>query len=236
MENQVIRINSQTWRIEEEGVRFFLLTGTKRALLVDSGMKTRNAKEIAQSLTDLPVELINTHSDIDHLGGNDSFPFAYMNPADYAQFHKAQGRTQKLLPVWDNDEIDLGDRVITVITLPGHTAGSIALLDKKYRALISGDPIQDGKIFMFGEYRDMHAYINSLEKLERYKDMFDEIYPSHGSFPLKPDIIKSLLKGAKDIIEGNIAYKAVEFMGKNIRVYNVGAASFLCDPQNRTDK
>ena len=231
MENQVIRINSQTWRIEEEGVRFFLLTGTKRALLVDSGMKTRNAKEIAQSLTDLPVELINTHSDIDHLGSNDEFPFAYMNPAEYAQFHKAQARTQTLLPVWDGDEIDLGERILTVIALPGHTVGSIALLDNKYRALISGDPIQDGRIFMFGEYRDMHAYLDSLKKLERFKDRFDEIYPSHGSFPLKPDIIASLLEGAQNITAGTATYKAVEFMGKNIWVYNVGAASFLCDPQ-----
>ena len=49
-----------TWRIDDGGVRFFLLCGTERALLVDSGMTVTNAKEIAQSLTSLPVSLLNS--------------------------------------------------------------------------------------------------------------------------------------------------------------------------------
>ncbi len=64
MEYQIIQINSNTWRIEDGGVRFFLLTGTEKALLIDSGMMVNNAKEIAESLTDLPVSLLNTHADI----------------------------------------------------------------------------------------------------------------------------------------------------------------------------
>ena len=44
----IIRIDENTWSFEEPGVRFFLLTGTERALLIDSGMQTRDAKELAE--------------------------------------------------------------------------------------------------------------------------------------------------------------------------------------------
>ena len=43
MDYEIIRINRNSWRIEDSGVRFFLLVGTERALLVDSGRNVRNA-------------------------------------------------------------------------------------------------------------------------------------------------------------------------------------------------
>ena len=82
MEYQIIQINKNTWRIEEEGVRFFLLTGTEKALLIDSGMAVHNAKDIAETLTDLPVSLLNTHADMDHIGSNGQFASFYMHPAE----------------------------------------------------------------------------------------------------------------------------------------------------------
>ena len=51
---QIIRIDEKTVRIEDGGVRFFLLEGTEKALLVDTGMNTLDAKAIAESLTELP--------------------------------------------------------------------------------------------------------------------------------------------------------------------------------------
>ena len=34
--SEIIQINDNTWRIEDGMVRFFLLAGTKEALLIDS--------------------------------------------------------------------------------------------------------------------------------------------------------------------------------------------------------
>jgi len=82
MDYQIIQINPNTWRIEDGGVRFFLLTGTEKALLIDSGMMVNNAKEIAESLTDLPVSLLNTHADRDHIGSNEQFESFYIHPAE----------------------------------------------------------------------------------------------------------------------------------------------------------
>jgi glyoxylase-like metal-dependent hydrolase (beta-lactamase superfamily II) len=67
---EVYKINESTWRIEDGGVRFFLFCGTEQAALIDTGMNTPDAKEIAESLTNLPLILINTHGDPDHISGN----------------------------------------------------------------------------------------------------------------------------------------------------------------------
>ena len=80
MEYKIIRMNENTWRIEDGGVRFFLLTGTEKALLVDSGMNVHNARDIATGLTDLPLSLLNTHADRDHIGSNEQFDMFYMHP------------------------------------------------------------------------------------------------------------------------------------------------------------
>lgn len=68
----------------------------------------------------------------------------------------------------DGDRIDLGERPLEIISLPGHTPGSIAILDVNNRVLISEDPIQDGLIFMFGVQREIHAYSKSLKKEDFY--------------------------------------------------------------------
>ena len=44
MAYEIIKIDENTWRIEDnKHVRFFLLTGTKEALLIDSGLFRRTA-------------------------------------------------------------------------------------------------------------------------------------------------------------------------------------------------
>ena len=226
---EVIKINENTWRIEDGGVRFFLLAGEKKALLIDSGMQVHNAKEVAEDLVNLPVELLNTHADRDHVGSNDEFDSFYMNPAEASNYYNSNKMTGTIIPVTDGDIIDLGGRELEIITIPGHTPGSIAVLDKNNRVLISGDPIQDGDIFMFGVQREMHAYLLSLEKLQKQRDRFDTIYPSHGTFPVKPELIDALQEGAKRVLAGEIPGTDKEMFGNTIKRYDVGVAGFLCD-------
>lgn len=230
MEININRIDESTWSFEEGGVRFFLLVGTERALLIDSGMETRNAKELAEELTDLPVSLLNTHADRDHTGSNGEFESFYMHPAEASNYYNSQKQTRTILPVWDGDILDLGDRPLCIITLPGHTPGSIAVLDEKSRRIFSGDPVQDGRIFMFGIQREMHAYRHSLLKLQNYAESFDEIYPSHGTCPLKPSIIMELYEAAGKILEGQLTGQPGDMFGNPITVYDARPATFLCGP------
>lgn len=143
---EIIKMAEDTWRIEEESVRFFLLAGQERALLIDSGMETHDAKEIAQELVRLPVGLLNTHADRDHVGSNGEFETFYMHPAEASNYYNTQKKTGAFTPIEDGDVIDLGGRKLEIVAIPGHTPGSVAVLDIGNRVLYSGDTVQDGSI------------------------------------------------------------------------------------------
>jgi len=223
---QIIQIDSGSWRIEDGMVRCYLLEGAERALLVDTGMTLKNAREIAEGLTDKPLSLLNTHGDPDHIAGNGAFPEVYMHPAEEANYRAFNGPGE-IVPVQGGDLLELGGRVLEVIELPGHTPGSIALLDRGRRVLISGDAIQDGGIFMFGPARDLRAYLKSLRALQKRAGEFDAVWPAHGSFPVSPEILVGLGVGAERILTGMATWSPAERFGTTIRVYDVGCARFL---------
>lgn len=226
---KITQINENTWVFDEERVRFFLLTGDNRALLIDSGMMTHNAKELAEELTDLPVELLNTHADIDHIGSNHEFKSFYMNPKEADNYFSSNERKGNIIPINDGDIIDLGNRELKIIELPGHTPGSVAVLDINNRDIFSGDPVQDGRIFMFGPQRNMKDYGPSLLKLKSFESEFDNIYPSHGTYPIKPDYIDKLFDGYQDILNKKIEGIGADMFGQPIIDYDVEVAHFLCD-------
>ena len=224
----IIQINDTTWRFEDDGVRFFLLCGKEKAALVDSGMNTPNAREMAESLTDLPLILINTHADSDHISGNGAFEEFYMSPAEEENYRQNGGKGT-ILPVKEGDLIDLGDRPLRIIDIPGHTPGSIAILDENYRVLISGDSVEDGNVFMFGRFRDIDRYIESMRHLAEYDGRYDEVYAMHGSIPVKPDITEKLIEGATQIKNGTATGTKVNLFGNKVLLYKFPYAGFLCE-------
>ena len=227
---ETIRINENTWRIEDGSVRFYLFCGTEKAALIDSGMNVPEAREIVEGLTSLPLIMINTHADPDHISGNGSFDEFYMSPAEEENYRDHGGKG-KLLPVREGDIIELGGRSLCIIDIPGHTPGSIAILDVKNRVLVSGDSVQDGNIFMFGKGRNIGLYIKSLEHLLSDHDgQYDEIYPMHGTFPVMPELVGKCLEGAREIQKGNASGRNVEIFGNPVCLYRFPYAGFLCAP------
>lgn len=230
MNYEIKRINEKTWRIEDGGVRLFLLEGSKKALLIDSGMNLNNARGIAGELTALPISLLNTHADRDHIGSNEQFESFYMHPSEEALYRRS-GKGGSILPVNEGDMLDLGERKLRIIHLPGHTPGSIAVLDTQNRVLISGDPIQaHGHIFMFGAHRSMSDYISSLEHLKEFENEFDEIWPSHGEFPVSKELIDALRAGAENVLGGRVKGSKVNLFGKDAMAYDLGFTVLLADP------
>ncbi len=228
---EIMKINDQTWRFNEDnGVYFFLLTGNEYALLIDSGMEVNNAKELASEITKLPILHLITHADRDHLGSINEFETFYMHPAESVNYYKDNNNAVAFTPVEDGEIIDLGDRELEILLIPGHTTGSIAVLDPKYRALFSGDTVQNGEIFMFNAFSEINAFVYSLDKLKCYSDEFDIIYPSHAAFELKPEFIDELKNGALKMMGGKIEPQPGEFMGQKLKVFDVGAAKFLMRP------
>lgn len=225
---EVIQIDAQTWRIENGMVRCYLLAGTDKALLVDTGMTLPDAREVAEGLTDKPVQLLCTHGDPDHISGNAAFQEVYMHPAEEANYRAFNG-PGTLIPVRGGDVLELGGRAIEIIDLPGHTPGSIALLDRSRRALISGDSVQNGGIFMFGPGRDLKQLRDSLRALQRRCGEFDEVWPAHGGFPVSPELVGQIATGAEKVMAGQVTWTPQEMRAISRRVFDVGCAKFLME-------
>ncbi len=58
---------------EPPHVNSFLVVGDERAALIDSGLGVDRIRPVAESLTDRPIEVVNTHYHWDHSGGNEEF-------------------------------------------------------------------------------------------------------------------------------------------------------------------
>ena len=228
------KLYANTWAETDRGVRIFLLTGSDRALVVDTGMTGLDIRALVSAHTDLPLQVLNTHADRDHIAGNAQFDAVYMHASETAFYHSAGGGA--VTPLFEGDVIDLGGRALEVVHLPGHTPGSITLLDRSSRCLIGGDPIQaDGDIFMFGPQRELSAYIAGLRRLEKRTD-FDCVYPSHAAEKVSRDVIPALIEGAEGILAGEIPGVEAERFGRRIRVCDVGVSRFLCEPAGEKTK
>lgn len=227
--DNIVKISEHFWTIEENGVRSFLFEGDDRAMLVDTGFGTLPVRTMTADLTDLPVFLVNTHTDKDHTGCNRDFPSVSMHPAEMEHYKNLLPEgccMENVRPLWEGDIIDLGIWKFEVILTPGHTPGSIMLLEREKRMLISGDTIQDGDIFLFGAGRNLQAFQNSLEKMIAMSGSFDSIWPSHGSYPLSTDIIPGILQGAQDLAAGKLPGQEPPWP-MPCRKYTCGVAGFL---------
>lgn len=228
---QTIPINSNTWRIEDGFVRCFLLTGTQKALLIDSGASSTEARKLAEGLTQLPIELLNTHGDGDHTAGNGCFPAFYMHPNDYENCNLATKFPEcKWLPVRDGDVFDLGQRKLRIIGIPGHTFGSIAILDETNRLLFSGDSVQTEHIFMFGKHRQPEAFAQSLAKLEAMMEAYDRIFPSHGAPELPKEHVRKVHSDWELVRTGQLKPHRECMFGTTIDCYDGDACGFYCNP------
>ena len=68
--------------------------------------------------------------------------------------------------VEEGDEIDLGDRALTVLHLPGHTPGEIGLWEEATRTLFSGDCVYESGVLL-DELPESNIpdYVRSMERL-----------------------------------------------------------------------
>ena len=185
-------------------VRAFLFIGEDKALLIDSGFDDWDLSGCVRDLTDKPVMLVNTHADRDHTGGNNQFDKVFMHPAEYAHYFEGAPANKNIFPLLEGDKIELGSRTFEVLLIPGHTPGSIALLDETNKVLISGDSISEAPIFMFGKVRNIFAYISSLKRLDAMSGRFDTVYASHGPARLKKGQIKKLISAAESLVKGEL--------------------------------
>jgi len=64
----------------------FLIIGSERALVIDTGIGIGNIRALIEKLTDKPYDVVLTHGHGDHIGGCEAFDTIYMNPKDVGLF------------------------------------------------------------------------------------------------------------------------------------------------------
>jgi len=90
----------------------------------------------------------------------DALPFPGFEAAHYRVLSTRPTRT-----VVEGDVIDLGDRHLEVLHLPGHTPGSIGLWEPASATLFSGDAIYDGPLLDALPESDRSAYVHTMKRL-----------------------------------------------------------------------
>jgi len=224
---EIIQIDSNTWSIEDGFVRFFLLVGEDKALMIDSGVNSPDAAQIAKTITDKPVILINTHGDGDHTSGTAGFDKIYIHEFDYIDGDIATRFPEtELVKVQDGDLIELGNRTLRLIHIPGHTRGSIAILDISTRVLYSGDSVSKAHIYMFGPKREPQSYAKSLDKLISIKDEYDYIYASHGDCKLDGDYALLVKEMWLKVCDNQFNFEEVDLFGMKVKSYTTDYCGF----------
>lgn len=212
-------VRKDFYSIEDEVVRCFLVIGDKEALLIDAGNRKRLRERISE-ITNLPVRVILTHGDSDHIAAVGEFENVYAHPAEL-EFKRLTG----VHPLTENSVI-VGNFKFEIISIPGHTPGSIALLEKNQHFLVGGDSISEATIYMFGKGRSLSVWKRSLELLAARKNEFEVIYASHGPLEVHPDQINACRLLIEETQSGKLrGFPAPEKFARDIQIYATQKAS-----------
>lgn len=228
---EVTELGKGFWAIREDFVRFFLIEGSDKAMLLDTGLGSGNLPELIKSLTNKPIIVVNTHTDGDHVGGNGFFECVHMHPSEYDYYlYDKPDRKQKLAPIWEGDVIDLGGQSFEVILIPGHTPGSIALLDRDNRILFAGDSLQRELTFMVGRGRNLPAFGETLKKLIELIPAFDTVYTFHGPVCKEgTELVRDVAAAYEMLMAGKVKGVPTDEPRK-AKIYDCKVTRFLTEP------
>ncbi len=173
-EIQVHKLNDDTYILRQslctsgEAPFLYLLLGEDKALLEDTGdggidlVSTVNAIVAEHEVRvghSIELIVVNSHAHGDHVAGNSAFV------SDGAT---VVGTSQTLLSNffgmgWPHEvtNFDLGNRIIEIAGIPGHQNDHIAIYDRKYGVLLTGDTLYPGRLFInnFSAYKASIAFL-----------------------------------------------------------------------------
>ena len=185
----------------------YLIEGSERAVLIDTGCGIGDLKSYVESLTDKPCVVLLSHGHLDHAPGAVQFEKVFMSIKDHemAKMHSDPqirygfavsidgGKNytfEDMLPAEeparyndlnDGDVFDLGGYTVEVLACPGHTMGSMTFLMEKERILLTGDACNPRTLVFGPAAPGLASYERSLRSLlEKTAGRYDSVLISHG--------------------------------------------------------
>ena len=157
----------QALRTNFEGPFLYLLLGTERAMLLDTGTGHIDVRGVVDDLLagrNLELVIAHTHGHGDHVGADRQFAdrpdtvVVGTSAADVAAYFGIGG--------WPDEVVtyDLGGRVLDVVPVPGHEGSDLAFYDRAGRLLLTGDSLYPGRLYV----PDWPAYRASIARLARF--------------------------------------------------------------------
>jgi len=147
-----------------EAPLLYLLIGSRRALLIDSGAIEDASMPLAETVSGLlpvvdgarlPLLVVHTHRHGDHRAGDAqlaALPATEVVPVDASGMHAFFGFEH-----WPDGsaQIDLGERQIEVLPVPGHQSEHLLFHDSRTGIVFSGDFLLPGRLLVddIGAYR-----------------------------------------------------------------------------------
>ena len=216
------QIGSKTFCIEHDtniGIHF---TDDGRMYLIDTGSKGDGEKidEILNREGWVPSCIINTHTHIDHIGGNEFLMRKYGIPAYCTDYDMAFAHYSELEAAYMNGGYPaeklrtifahpgmIGFRSIEKETpdgidwtyLPGHSFGMIGIRTSDDIWFLGDSYLSRSflKQYTFGFIYNVEAYIDTLKKLKEFKGAL--FVPSHGI--IETDIVPTLEQNLRSVAE-----------------------------------
>jgi len=108
----------------------------------------------------------------------------------------------KTYPVYDGDIFDLGGTCLEVVHVPGHTYGSIALIDRDNRACYTGDCCNMNTLLFLVGSTTIEEYKQSLLHFKEKQTEFDVCWGGHGPTSVPNTVIDEGLELCDLIMEG----------------------------------
>jgi hydroxyacylglutathione hydrolase len=159
-----------------EGNFLYLLIGSDKALLIDTGAIADStqmplAKTVMSLLPDkggakMPLLVVHTHGHLDHRAGDSQFasmPLVKVIGTDVEAVRAYFGFTD-----WPNGtaQIELGDRTVDVIPTPGHQSAHVVFYDRRTAVLFSGDFLMPGRLTLEDSAAD---YASALRVVDFFR-------------------------------------------------------------------
>lgn len=260
---KVNKIYERVWQIADGEVdNIYLIEGRDSAMLIDTGLGAANLRDFVKTIMPLPLIVVNTHSHPDHTGSSYQFSKVHAHPDDFEMIRFFSDKENRkninnnmiavpvpdslkfpltdslyavpLVPVKDGHVFDLGDRKIEVIHVPGHTPGSLCLLDHKDKVLFTGDSNNTLVWLHPQDALPLEVYLESLLKLQKRSEGFHTLLPGHGP-PIDKNFIDEQVICVQRIIAGECDSKPYDsFVGKGL-VCGYKRAQVAYDPEKIRD-